>query len=81
MWIDPLVDLYNAIWLRHVVPASGFDLETVDGLMDLRLSPEGDRFLALDADEPEPVPPGRSPTRWAPPCSPATSCGGSRGRP
>lgn len=56
--INPLVDLYNAVSLTHVVPAGGFDLATVRGPLELRLAREGDRFLALDAEAPEEVAPG-----------------------
>jgi DNA/RNA-binding domain of Phe-tRNA-synthetase-like protein len=56
--INPLVDWYNAISLRHVVPAGAFDLAPIAGPLDLRLTRAGDRFLALDAAEPVDVPPG-----------------------
>jgi DNA/RNA-binding domain of Phe-tRNA-synthetase-like protein len=56
--INPLVDWYNAISLRHSVPAGGFDLADVAGPIELRLSREGDSFAAMDATAPEMVPPG-----------------------
>jgi len=56
--INPLVDWYNAISLRYVVPAGGFDLAAMDGALELRLSRAGDTFLALDADKPLEMPPG-----------------------
>jgi DNA/RNA-binding domain of Phe-tRNA-synthetase-like protein len=56
--INPLVDFYNAVSLRHVVPAGGFDLEAMPDPLELRLTREGDEFLALDADKPLHVPPG-----------------------
>jgi DNA/RNA-binding domain of Phe-tRNA-synthetase-like protein len=56
--INPLVDAYNAISLRHVVPAGGFDLDQVQDRLELRLTRAGDTFLALDAVEPMAVPPG-----------------------
>lgn len=56
--INPLVDLYNAVSLRHVVPAGGFDLDQLRGPLELRLTREGDRFTALDATGPLAVPPG-----------------------
>lgn len=56
--INPLVDFYNAVSLRHTVPAGGFDLADLRGPVALRLTRPGDTFLALDADTKEPVPPG-----------------------
>jgi DNA/RNA-binding domain of Phe-tRNA-synthetase-like protein len=57
--INPLVDAYNAVSLRHVVPAGGFDLADLDdGELALRLTRAGDTFTALDADTPLAVPPG-----------------------
>ena len=56
--INPLVDFYNAVSLRHVVPAGGFDLDQLHGPLDLRLTRDGDYFVALDADAAIPVPPG-----------------------
>jgi DNA/RNA-binding domain of Phe-tRNA-synthetase-like protein len=51
--IYPLVNWYNALSLRHVVPAGGFDLDvvaTLGGLLELRLTRAGDSFTALDAE-------------------------------
>jgi DNA/RNA-binding domain of Phe-tRNA-synthetase-like protein len=56
--INPPVDLYNAVSLRHVVPAGGFDLAAVDGDLELRLSRERDRFDPLGGGEAEEVAPG-----------------------
>ena len=56
--INLLVDFYNTISLRYIVPAGGFDLDQVHGPMELRLSQSGDTFIALDEDVPEAVSPG-----------------------
>lgn len=56
--INPLVDFYNSVSLRHAVPAGGFDLDHVAGPLELRLTRAGDHFTALDEDAPLPVPPG-----------------------
>ncbi|GER83259.1 hypothetical protein KTAU_18960 [Thermogemmatispora aurantia] len=53
--INGLVDFYNAISLRYVVPVGGFDLEQVSGPLELRLTREGDQFIALGEEEPQPV--------------------------
>ena len=41
-----------------MVPAGGFDLAALQGPLELRLTRQGDWFLALDASEPEEVPSG-----------------------
>jgi DNA/RNA-binding domain of Phe-tRNA-synthetase-like protein len=56
--INPLVDFIHSVSLRYVVPVGGFDLLELSGELELRLTREGDTFLALDAEEPEEVPPG-----------------------
>jgi DNA/RNA-binding domain of Phe-tRNA-synthetase-like protein len=56
--INPLVDFYNSVSLRHAVPVGGFDLERVTGPLTVRLTREGDTFAALDGNGPVPVPPG-----------------------
>lgn len=56
--INPLVDFYNAISLRHLVPAGAFDLDGLNDTLELRLSRLGDSFQALDDAEPIMVPPG-----------------------
>ncbi|HEX9992986.1 MAG TPA: phenylalanine--tRNA ligase beta subunit-related protein [Acidimicrobiales bacterium] len=56
--INPAVDLLNAVSLRWVVPAGGWDLGEVEGDLALRMTVDGDTFRSLDADEPEALPPG-----------------------
>jgi DNA/RNA-binding domain of Phe-tRNA-synthetase-like protein len=56
--INPLVDWYNMLSLRHVVPVGAFDLGQLAEPLELRLSRAGDEFTSLDADEPVAVPPG-----------------------
>ena len=53
--INPLVDFYNAISLGHVVPAGGFDLDALEGPLELRLTRSGDTFYPLDGPSPESV--------------------------
>ncbi len=52
------MDFYNAVSLRHVVPAGGFDLDALEGPLQLRLTRDGDTFHALDDSSPESVVPG-----------------------
>ena len=56
--VHPVVDFYNAVSLRHVVPAGAFDLAGLSGDLELRVTREGDLFGALDAEDDEAVPPG-----------------------
>lgn len=56
--INPLVDLLNAVSLRWVVPAGGWDVGALTGDVALRLTVEGDTFRSLDAPEPVPLPAG-----------------------
>ena len=56
--INPLVDFYNALSLRHLVPAGGFDLAQLDDTLELRLTRQGDTFRPLDSASAESVEPG-----------------------
>ena len=56
--INPLVDFYNSVSLRHVVPAGGFDLAQLGDALELRLTREGDTFRPLDSASAERVEPG-----------------------
>ena len=49
--VNPLVDFYNTLSIKHVITGGGFDLEAMPGDLRLGLSKHGDRFLALDKDE------------------------------
>jgi DNA/RNA-binding domain of Phe-tRNA-synthetase-like protein len=56
--INPLVNFYNSLSLRHVVPAGGFDLAQLGDELELRLTREGDTFRPLDSASAERVEPG-----------------------
>jgi DNA/RNA-binding domain of Phe-tRNA-synthetase-like protein len=56
--INPLVDFYNSVSLRHAVPVGGFDLDRVHGPLAVRLTRDGDTFAALDAEGVVAVPAG-----------------------
>lgn len=56
--INPLVDYYNAISLRRLVPAGAFDRDDIHDTLELRLSRPGDTFQALDDATPIEVPAG-----------------------
>ena len=56
--INPLVDFYNSISLRYVVPAGGFDLALLGDALELRLTREADTFRPLDSASAKRVEPG-----------------------
>lgn len=58
MSINPLVDLYNTMSLRHVVPAGAWDLDTINGNLRLGLTVGGELFTELGSNQSESVAPG-----------------------
>lgn len=56
--INPTVDFYNTVSLHHTVPAGGFNLEQINGRLELRRTHAGDTFFAMDAERPVTVPEG-----------------------
>jgi DNA/RNA-binding domain of Phe-tRNA-synthetase-like protein len=59
--INRLVDLYNAVSLRHLVPVGGEDLNAVDGDVELRFATDREpavRLLGEPADSSRPPRPG-----------------------
>lgn len=49
--ISPLVDLYNFISLKYLLPAGGDDLDKVDGRIRLTVSKGDEKFNALNSSE------------------------------
>jgi DNA/RNA-binding domain of Phe-tRNA-synthetase-like protein len=59
--INSLVDFYNAISIRHMVPFGAFDLKDLEGqCMSLRFTKEGDTFMPLDGEQAEQLPVGEA---------------------
>jgi DNA/RNA-binding domain of Phe-tRNA-synthetase-like protein len=56
--INPLVDLYNAVSLRHRLPCGGEDLATIDGDLRLTRAVGDEEFVPLGGTESEPPQPG-----------------------
>jgi DNA/RNA-binding domain of Phe-tRNA-synthetase-like protein len=56
--INPLVDLYNSISLRFLVPMGGHDLDTIEGNIHLRFAEGWEPFTPLGGGEPIVVPKG-----------------------
>ncbi len=56
--INPLVDFYNAISLRYLVPMGGHDLDTFEGNVSLRFAEGWELFLPLGGEEQVIVPKG-----------------------
>lgn len=53
--INPLVDLYNYISLKHLLAAGGDDLEKLEGRLFLTLADGTEKFIMLGTDKPEPI--------------------------
>nr|WP_258174740.1 phenylalanine--tRNA ligase beta subunit-related protein [Actinopolyspora mortivallis] len=49
--INPAVDAYNAVSVRHGVPAGAFDLEPLGPCVTLRKAVAGDKFVPLGSPE------------------------------
>ncbi len=56
--INPLVDLYNAVSLRHLLPCGGEDLHAIAGDIRLTRAAGGEQFVPLGSAEPQPPQPG-----------------------
>lgn len=56
--IDPLVDLYNAMSLRHMLPCGGEDLATLVGPVCLTCATGGEPFRTIGATADDPPQPG-----------------------
>lgn len=56
--INPLVDLYNAVSLRHRLPCGGEDLATIAGDLRLTRALGDEEFVPLGGTESEPPQPG-----------------------
>ena len=56
--INPLVDLYNTVSLRYLLPCGGEDLQAIRGDIRLTRAIGGEEFVPLGSTEPQPPPPG-----------------------
>ncbi len=56
--INPLVDLYNSVSLRYVVPMGGHDLDTIVGNIHLKFVEGWEPFTPMGGGETVPVPKG-----------------------
>jgi DNA/RNA-binding domain of Phe-tRNA-synthetase-like protein len=56
--INPLVDLYNSISLKHLVPMGGHDLDTLEGNIALRFAEGWEPFIPMGGGERITVPKG-----------------------
>ena len=52
--INPLVDVYNAVSLRHLLPCGGEDLDAIQGDLRLTLAHGGEPFVPLGGGEDQP---------------------------
>lgn len=56
--INPLVDVYNAVSLRHLLPCGGEDQRAIRGDIRLTRAIGGEDFVSLGSAEPQPPQPG-----------------------
>ncbi|MGZ3538048.1 MAG: B3/B4 domain-containing protein [Thermodesulfobacteriota bacterium] len=56
--INPLVDLYNSVSLRYLVPMGGHDLDTIEGNISLRFAEGWEPFSPMGGGETAVVPKG-----------------------
>ncbi|NWF92514.1 MAG: hypothetical protein HXY46_06325 [Syntrophaceae bacterium] len=56
--INPLVDLYNSVSLKHLVPMGGHDLDTIKGDIHLRFAEGWEPFVPMGGGERITVPKG-----------------------
>jgi len=49
--INTVVDAYNAVSVRHLIPMGGFDLDNIEGDIRLRFSRGGEAFTPLGSDK------------------------------
>jgi DNA/RNA-binding domain of Phe-tRNA-synthetase-like protein len=56
--INPLVDLYNTLSLKYLVPMGGHDLDTVQGNLSLRFAEGSEPFTPMGGGERVSVPKG-----------------------
>jgi len=54
-FINAIVDVYNAISLKHALPIGGQDVQTLQGRVVLRFARAGEVFTPLGALSPQPV--------------------------
>ena len=52
--INPLVDLYNAVSLRHLLPCGGEDIDAIEGDLRLTIAAGGEPFVLLGSTEDSP---------------------------
>jgi DNA/RNA-binding domain of Phe-tRNA-synthetase-like protein len=56
--INPIVDIYNYVSVRKIIPIGGDDLDKIDGSLRLCLAQGGETFLPLNGRELEEAKPG-----------------------
>ncbi|MFM9108727.1 MAG: B3/4 domain-containing protein [Chloroflexota bacterium] len=56
--VNPLVDLYNTVSLRHRVPVGGEDLAAIEGPLRLTRAAGGESFFTIGSAEDQPAIPG-----------------------
>ncbi len=52
--INPLVDIYNAISIKHLLPAGGEDLDKIEGALQLNFAEGTEEFFSIGSEKNEP---------------------------
>ena len=59
LWtVNSVVDLYNCVSIRALLPMGAFDLDKIRGDIGIRFGKSGEKFFPLGSGEPEEVLPG-----------------------
>lgn len=59
LWtVNSVVDLYNCVSIRALLPMGAFDLDKIRGDIEIRFGKYGEKFFPLGSGEPEEVLPG-----------------------
>jgi len=59
LWtVNSVVDLYNCVSIRALLPMGAFDLDKIRGDIEIRYGKSGEKFFPLGSDEQEEVLPG-----------------------
>ena len=56
--ISPVVDLYNIVSLKHLLPAGAMNLDAIQGDVTLTVANGQERFIRLGGEAPENIQPG-----------------------
>ena len=56
--VNSVVDVANLVSIKHLVPIGLFDLDKINGNLELTLAVSGDQFIPIGKDKPVKLLPG-----------------------